>query len=172
MAGLIQQQMAGPADQAAAPAPAPAPKPAQADQAKQPETGGSVDERNPAFIAAMKFALKVLYQNEAAGDIAKQLRAAKDKQEALANISYEITSVVDERTDGKVPRELIGLLAMAILKEVIDIGQAAKMEVRPEQAAGAFKDMLLRYLGENGVDTSQLQQGMDQIDPSIFSKGG
>jgi len=31
--------------------------------------------------------------------------------------------------------------------------------------------MLLRYLGENGVDTSQLQQGMDKIDPSVFSQG-
>jgi len=168
MAGLIQQQMANPADQA----PAPAPEQPAGGQPMQAEPGGEVDERNPEFIAAMKFALKVLYEKQAAGDIAKQLRAAKNKQEALANISYEITTVVDERTDGKVPRELIGLLAMAILKEVIDIGQAAKMEVRPEEAAGAFKDMLLRYLGENGVDTSQLQQGMDQIDPSIFSQGG
>jgi len=62
-------------------------------------------------------------------------------------------------------------LAMAILKEVIDIGQAAKMNITPQDAASAFKNMLLRYLGENGVDTSQLQQGMDKIDPSIFSQG-
>lgn len=130
-----------------------------------------IDERNPAFIAAMKFALKVLYESNAAGDIAKQLRAAKDKQDALANIAYEITTVVDERTDGQVPRELIGLLAMAILNEIVDIGQAAKMEIQPQDAAGAFKDMLLRYLGENGVDTSQLQQGMDKIDPAVFSQG-
>jgi hypothetical protein len=30
--------------------------------------------------------------------------------------------------------------------------------------------MLLRYLGENGVDTSQLQQGMDKIDPAVFTQ--
>lgn len=131
----------------------------------------SVDENNPAFLRALKFAMRVLYEKKAAGDVASQLRAATDKTEALGNIAYEIVSTVDERTEGTVPRELLGLLAMAILKEVIDIGQAAKMDITPENAAGAFKNMLLRYLGENGVDTSQLQQGMDKIDPAVFSQG-
>ena len=131
----------------------------------------SVDENNPAFLRALKFAMRVLYEQKAAGDVAQQLRVATDKTEALGNIAYEIVSTVDERTEGTVPRELLGLLAMAILKEVIDIGQAAKMDITPENAAGAFKNMLLRYLGENGVDTSQLQQGMDKIDPAVFSQG-
>ena len=163
MAGLIRNEMAGQKPQAA-----PMQEQMPAGQADQGDD--KVDERNPEFIAAMKFALKVLYQSGAADDIAKQLRAAKDKQEGLANVAYEITSVVDERTDGKVPRELIGLLAMAILNEIVDIAQAAKMDIQPQDAAGAFKDMLLRYLGENGVDTSQLQQGMDKIDPSVFTQ--
>ena len=111
-----------------------------------------------------------MYKEGAAKNIAEQLRTSPNKQEGLADISYEITSVVDERTGGKVPRELVALLAMAILKEVMDIGQAAKMDIRPEEAAGAFKDMLLRYLGENGVDTTQLQQGMDQVDPAVFTQ--
>ena len=128
------------------------------------------DENNPQFIQAMKFALQVMYKEGAAKDIAEQLRTSPNKQEGLATSAYEITSVVDERTGGKVPRELVALLAMAILKEVMDIGQAAKMDIRPEEAAGAFKDMLLRYLGENGVDTTQLQQGMDQIDPAVFTQ--
>jgi hypothetical protein len=148
MAGIINQQRPAP-------------------QQSEPAT----DESNPAFLAAMKFSLRVLYEQNAAKDIAEQLRLAKDKTESLGDIAYDITQTVDERTDGKVPRELIGLLAMAILKEVIDIGQAAKLEIQPTEAATAFKNMILRYLGENGVDTSQLQQGMDKIDPSIFSKG-
>lgn len=130
-----------------------------------------VDENNPAFLRAMKYAMRVLYEQKAAGDVAEQLRAAKDKTDALANIAYDITKTVDERTDGTVPRELIGLLAMAILKEVIDIGQTAKMDITPQDAAGAFKAMILRYLGEHGIDTSQLRQAMDKVDPAIFSQG-
>lgn len=136
-----------------------------------PSTNQGPDENNPAFVQAMKFMMQVLYEKGAAKSIAKQLRVARDKVDALANISYDITSTVDERTKGAVPRELIGLLAMAVLKEVTDIAQAAKIDVSPQDAAGAFKTMLLRYLGENGVDTSQLQQGMDKIDPSVFSQG-
>jgi hypothetical protein len=139
---------------------------------QMPAGDQSVDENNPAFLRALKFAMRVLYEQKAAGDVAQQLRVATDKTEALGNIAYEIVSTVDERTEGTVPRELLGLLAMAILKEVIDIGQAAKMDITPQNAAGAFKNMLLRYLGENGVDTSQLQQGMDKIDPAVFSQGG
>ena len=60
---------------------------------------------------------------------------------------------------------------MAILKEVLDIGEAAKMGITPADAAEAFKQMLLRYLGENGADTAQLQQAMDKIDPSVFGQG-
>lgn len=128
------------------------------------------NENNPYFVQAMKYALQVLYEKGAAKDVAEQVRVGKDKVESMANIAYEITSTVDERTDGKVPREMIGLLAMAILKEVTDIASAAKVDLSPVDAANAFKMMLLRYLGENGVDTSKLQQAMDQVDPSVFTQ--
>jgi hypothetical protein len=132
---------------------------------------GGANEDNPQFVQAMKYALQVLYEKGAAKDVAEQVRAGKDKVESMANIAYEITSTVDERTDGKVPRELIGLLAMAILKEVTDIASAAKVDMSPVDAANAFKMMLLRYLGENGVETSKLQQAMDQVDPAVFTQG-
>ena len=131
-----------------------------------------VDENNPAFVQALKFAMSVLYEQDAADDVAKQLKAGQDKVEALSNIAYDLTTTVDEKTEGQVPDELTALLSMAILKEVIDIAEALKMGVTPKDAADAFKQMLLRYLGENGVDTSQLQQSMDKIDPKVFEQQG
>jgi len=136
---------------------------------KKQMPGGNED--NPYFVQAMKYALQVLYEQGAAKDVAEQIRAGQDKVDTMANVAYEITTTVDERTDGKVPRELIALLAMAILKEVIDIAKAAKVDSSPLDAANAFKMMLLRYLGENGVETSKLQQAMDQVDPSVFTQG-
>ena len=130
--------------------------------------GDAPDENNPAFVQAMRFAMSVLYEQDAADDVAKQLSVGQNKVDALANIAYEITSTVDEKTEGQVPDDLIALLGMAILNEVIDIAEAMKLGVTPAEAAGAFKQMLLRYLGENGVDTTQLQQSMDQIDPKVF----
>ena len=164
MPGLIQDQMPA----AAAPAPAPA---APAPAAPAAPEDQNVDESNPEFVKALKLAMQALYADKAAKDVAKQLQSEQDKVHALADISYEMTSVVDERTQGKIPRELIALLAMAILNEVVTIAEAAHVDIQPADAAGAFKQMLLRYLGEQGVDTTQLQQSMDKIDPAVFSKG-
>jgi hypothetical protein len=170
MAGLIQQQMpGGPA------ADAPQDKMAllglpPADKQKPQAEEGEGDESNPAYIAAMKLAMQALYENGAAKEVAKTLRGTQDKVEALANTAYEMTSIVDERTDGQVPDELFALLAANILQEVADIAIAAQIDVKPADIAGALKTMILRYLGEQGVDTTQLQQAMDQVDPAQFDQ--
>lgn len=166
MAGLIQQQMAGaPADEQ------------QGEMAEQPqpgampeqEEGGEVQD-SPAFEAAVDFAMQVLYEKEAAKDIAKQIKAAPSVSEGMANIAYDVTSVVDERTDGAVPDELLGVLGMTILSEVAEIAEAAGAEPSDQDVANAFKTMILRFLGEQGVDTTQLQQSMDQVDPNAFKQ--
>ena len=48
--------------------------------------------------------------------------------------------------------------------------EAAGIKITAPEIAGAFKTMLLRFLGENGMDTTQLQQAMDQIDPKVFEE--
>ena len=161
MAGLIQQNMAP--DQQAAPGPEmQAPMPAQ----QEPEK----DESDPNYQAALEFAMTALYSEKAAKDIAKALRTSRDPVEALSTISYEIMSIIDERTDGAVPDELLALLATNILEEVASIAEAAKIPVKSSDIAVALKQMILRFLGEQGVDTTQLQQAMDQVDPEEFNR--
>jgi hypothetical protein len=170
MAGLIQQQMG-----AGAPAPQEQAMPA-GQEAMDPnamgaqDEGPEPDEDDPAFQQAMQFAMEALYDKGAAKDIAKQLKSAPSPVEGASDIAYEVTSVVDERTGGEVPDELIVLMGMRILEEVVEIADAAGMQMSPVDIADAFKQMLLRYLGEQGMDTTQLQQSMDQIDPSLFEK--
>jgi hypothetical protein len=62
------------------------------------------------------------------------------------------------------------LLAIKVLTEVGDIAEAAGIQVTAAEISGAFKTMLLRFLGENGMDTTQLQQAMDQVDPKAFEE--
>jgi len=160
MAGLINKQMAGnPAEQM--------PEEQMMGEAQE---GAEPDENNPAFLAATKLAMEALYQKGAAQDVAKQIRAAQDPVQGLADIAYEMTSVIDEKTEGQVPDELIMMLAIKVLTEVGDIAEAAGIQVTAAQIAGAFKTMLLRFLGENGVDTTQLDQAMSQIDPKVFEE--
>lgn len=138
----------------------------EAPEANDSSTPG---EDNPVFQQALTFAYEALYKNEAAKDIAKQLKLQGGNiADNMANVAYEITSIIDERTDGKVPDELLVPLAMNVLQEVGEIADAAGLDPQPEDIAVAFKTMILRYLGEQGVDTTQLQQAMDQVDPASF----
>lgn len=162
MAGLIQQQMGGAAD------------PAMQEQmpagsgAEMEESGA--DESDPNFQQALNFAMEALYSKGAAKDVAKSLKAAQSPIDGVANVAYDVTSIVDERTDGSVPDELLMLLGMRVLEEVVEIADAAGLQMSPVDIASAFKQMTLRYLGEQGMDTSQLEQAMNNIDPSLFEK--
>lgn len=162
MEGLIKEQMADPAQEM--------PANAQGMAGEEQGQDDGLDENNPAFQAAIQFAKKALYESKAANDVATALKSASSPVEGLANTAYEITALADEQTDGQVPDELIVLLGITILQEVADIGEAAGVDVSPANLAEAFKQMLLRFLGEQGLDTTQLQQAMDQVDPAVFDK--
>lgn len=181
MAGLIQNQMmgqgpvtqppAGPADPAQDPMAMQGGELSPEEQLAEIEADDGPDpETDPGFQVAMEFAMKALYGEQAAKDIAQSLRQAPDAAQGLAETAYEITSVVDERTEGQVPEELILVLGMQILGEVVEIGEAAGVEYMPSDIASAYKQMLLRYMGEQGMETTQLQQAMDQISPESFNE--
>lgn len=160
MPGLIQGQMAA-GDE-------PANMPQQEGQ--EGAQGAQDPNSDPNYVNALKFAMQALYQNGAAEGVAEGLRTSRDPVEGLANTAYEITSIVEERTQGAVPDEFFALLATKILQEVSDIGQAAGIKYKPADVALALKQMILRYLGEQGMDTTQLQQAMDQVDPEEFNR--
>lgn len=159
MEGLIKQQMA----------PQPEPTPTSPSPEIEDDEGPDPDT-DPNYTVALKFAMQALYENGAAEGVAKSLQSAQDPIEGLANTAYDITGIVDERTDGAVPDELFALLATKILGEVVDIGEAAGVKYKPSDIALALKTMILRYLGEQGMDTTQLQQAMDQVDPEEFNR--
>ena len=173
MAGLIEQQLMG-----AGPAPGSDPRMQQDAGMEAPadpmmgmeDDGGDFDDSDPAFQQALMYAMEALYENGAAEQVAGALTSAPDRVEGLATTAYEIIAVVDERTDGNVPDELLVLLGSKILEEVIDIGDAAGAEYKPAEIAEAFKMMILRFVQENGGDITQLQAAMDQVDPAVFDE--
>jgi hypothetical protein len=183
MAGLIQQNMgASEVNDAMQQAPIQRQNPqtmerqeAAAMNAKQPAEAPAPEddkdpEDDPGYTQAMSFAMEALYKNKAATQVADGLKMANNKVDAMANTAYEIISIVDERTDGAVPDELLALFASRVLEEVATIADAAGIEVKPSDVALALKQMILRFLGEQGVDTTQLQQAMDQVDPEEFNR--
>ena len=179
MAGLIQEQMGAAAGPAGAPTQDPMMQDPMAAEAGMEQMGAGEmmaddeegpDENDPAFQSALQLAMQALYENGAARDVAQSLRSAQDPVQGLADTAYEMVSVVDERTEGAVPDELLILLSITILQEVAEIGEAAGIDTSPTNVAEAFKQMLLRFLGEQGMDTTQLEQAMAEVDPSMFDQ--
>jgi hypothetical protein len=173
MAGLIQQNMAAGAPAQAQPQPGMGQEQMPAEQmqmGEMTEGEGPDPDADPGYQQAMAFSMEALYGKEAAKNVAKSLQTGGNPVDALANTAYEIVSIVDERTDGAIPDELLVLFASNILEEVAEIGEAAGVQYRPSDVALALKQMILRFLGEQGVDTTQLQQAMDQVDPEEFNR--
>lgn len=173
MEGLIKQQMDSALGQGAAPAKAEQmpPQAGQMPPEKMKDMGPEPDpDTDPGYNQAVQFAMEVMYGQKAAKQIATGLKNSVDKVEGMANTAYDIVSIVDERTEGAIPDELLAAFATFVLEEVAEIADAAGLEVKPSDVALALKQMILRFLGEQGVDTTQLQQAMDQVDPEEFNR--
>lgn len=173
MAGLIEKEMMGQAEDPNAMEPGLMEGMESAAQ-EEPETGEAeglnqdsddMSENDPNFQTALQFAMEALYSNGGAKGVSESLKSAPERIGGLADTAYEIISIVDERTDGAVPDELLVLLATRLLEEVVDIGEAAGLDYKPMEVAEAFKLMILRFVQENGGDITELQAAMDQVDP-------
>lgn len=165
MADAKAKPAADPADALADPAKAEA-APAGAEAGADGDTGQPQD--NPVYQRAFNFALEALYGNGAAQEVAQAIRAASDPVEGLSETAYRMVEIVDEKTGGEVPDEDLIALAADILGEVAEIAQAAGIEVDGKTIAEAMRDMLIRYVTEQGLDPAQLQQAMGQVDTAAL----
>ena len=137
-------------------------------KSKMPQVEDAND--NAQYVAALKFAMQALYENGGAEDVAHSLSKANNIVDGLSNTAYEIMAIVDERSNGAVPDDFFGLLGINVLQEVADIATAAHIQLKPAEIALALKQMILRYLGEQGYNTQQMQAAMDKVNPDQFNQ--
>lgn len=128
------------------------------------------DENHPVFKAAMTQVMTALYKNGAADKINEVMVSAQNPLDQVSTIAYELTAVADEKTGGELPEDLVVLLGSNVLAEVLDIAEGSGIDYQPADVAQAFKTMLLRYLGENGYDTTELDQAMSQVSPEQINQ--
>ncbi|MEX1198211.1 MAG: hypothetical protein WEB57_10155 [Pseudohongiellaceae bacterium] len=128
------------------------------------------DESHPAFQAAMTQVMTALYKNGTADKINKLMVNAQNPMEQVSTIAYELTAVAGEKAGGEMPEDLVVLLGANVLAEVLDIAEGSGVEYQPAEVAQAFKTMLLRYLGESGYDTTELDQAMSQVGPEQINQ--
>lgn len=147
----VQQSGQAPTQQQS---PAQSPAPAQGEEAE-----------DPALKTAVDFVKRALYETGSADGVHETMKASRQPMEDMAMLAYELTSIADEKTEGQVPDELLLTLAATVLSEVAEIAEASGVQLRPSDIAGALKIMTLRFAGEMGHDTRELQAAFDQVSP-------
>lgn len=120
-------------------------------------------EGNPAYQAAMEVVMQALYKQGGAKDVARAVRSG-DPVQALADTAYQIVQAADERTHGDVPDELLASLASDVVTEVAEVAHAAGVRIDGTVISKAMQLMIVRFLRDQGVDPSQVQQAMGQLD--------
>lgn len=166
MAGLIQNAMSpqepetGESQQHEAAEP---PQREMQENATGEDPGEGAGEDDPNYQAGLKIAMDALYKQGGAKDVAKAVQGSRDPAGALAEVTYSIIAVADERTEGKIPDELLVSFGVDVLTEVAEIAEAAGVQVSADVIGQATQKMLVRFLQENGMDTSEIEQAMAQI---------
>jgi len=131
-----------------------------------PNAEAPIDEG--AYDEGMAIVRKALYGAKAAKDMAKALKTAQDPAQGLADAAYQMVTIADEATNGSIPDERLIDFASEVLGEVADIATAAGVEIKGAQIARAVQIMLLRYVAEQGLDITELQAAMAQVDPDAL----
>lgn len=143
MKGLIQEQM---------------------DNQQAPTEQGE----SPQYVQAVEFAYQMIYSEEGSNDIANALSKTGNKAESLSDMAYELTQVAAERA-GLSEEDLV-LLAMTVLAEMGEVGEAAGVSMGAPDIAQAFKLMVLRMFGELGFNTTELEQAMNAYTPEMINE--
>lgn len=133
-------------------------------------------EADPGFIAARDWvANKLFVEGEAAEKLADAVAAQEDDagvMAVIAKIAYSAIDEADAQANPPMKEENLIPLAMFVLEQLWDVAAAALKreaeDIDPAAIAGSFKVILIRFLREAGVDTSELEQAFSQLSPEDF----
>ena len=149
----------------------------QVQQEAQQPAQGPIDpntdappDQDPAFVEAVNYVRGRVWKDglsDRVNDVAK-LKALTIDQ--IAMIAYKLVQQADEATGGNVQDDNLVSLAIEVLSEIIEIAMASGVDVTPTQMVSALKQMMVKYLTEQGVDATEIHKAMNQISPDQFSK--
>jgi hypothetical protein len=160
MSGILSQGQAEPAP--------------QAQQQQEPQESGLEEEvpesEDQALMAAYQWVHNKLYAEGVGDKISEVAKSLEGIEGTLANIAYKLAQGADTATDGNIAEENLVPLGVFVLNEVFEIAEASGAKVGPEAVNSAFKKLIVLWLQDNGQDTTQLEQAMDQVGDADFAQ--
>lgn len=106
-----------------------------------------------------------LYDEGAADAIGQAIVSSDDPMGEIVEQAMTLVGVVDDASGGAIPDDTFIMFAIALMGEVIEIAQAAGVQLSGRDIAEAIKQFIVRGIQEMGGDTSQVEQAMSAINP-------
>ena len=129
-------------------------------------------ENDPAYVAARQWILDKLYSGDmAADDTVSVAQSGPNPMPLLVDMAYTLAGKADEATDGQILEENLVSLGAIALGEVLQVAkEVGGAEIEPAAMANGLNQMVIRFLQESGVDTSQIEAAMSQVDPQMINQ--
>lgn len=120
-------------------------------------------EADQALGEALSMVQEKLYDGNVADGIAQALQSAPDPISGLVDQATTLLGVSEELTQGVVPDEAFMMFAIALMGEVVEIGQASGMEITGRDIAEAMRRFIQTAVESMGGDTSQIAEVMNSV---------
>lgn len=163
--GILEEQAGQePPGDPSSPDNTPAHENAEPPQMEQQE-GGEEDGvgADKAYQTAVDAVQKKLYDDGVAEGIAKSLLKSSDPVKGVTEQAQMLFQMADEATGGTVPDSMYLAFGMQMLTEVIEIAQAAGIQLDNKAIATGVRDFLISTVENLGGDTSQVNQALSSM---------
>lgn len=144
---------------------------AQASGMPEPDEGDdATPEEQEAYEKGVVAIMRVLYDSNAADGIVEGVLSAGGSPESIAKATLTLMKSIDEATGGQIPETVLAPLATEALTQIVELVEAAGVEVGGRGIAQALQIMLLDFMTEYGADPAQIQQALSTVDTDAIGK--
>lgn len=124
--------------------------------------GAPADAVDDAVQQVVTGAMELLYRHKTLNQIVQSIAQAGDVAQGLADATYQLMTILDDKSGGQIPEEALIPSAIEILGLIAeDYEKVSGQPVAGRDIAVASQKMLIRFFQENGVDTAEVQQNID-----------
>jgi hypothetical protein len=148
----------------------------QAEASGMPEQDGmpneddATPEEEDAYEKGVIAIMRVLYDSGAADGIVESIASVNGNPDAIAKATLQLMKSIDEATGGQIPETVLAPLATEALTQIVELVEAAGVEVGGRGIAQALQIMLLDFMTEYGADPAQIQQALSTVDTDAIGK--
>lgn len=170
MAGLMQQPGMEQPPQEQAPQDPMAEEQMPQEQMPEDEEPLVEEEDDAALQQAYAFVHEKLYADDYAGQMAEIFKDAGAAPQIVAQMTYKLSQAADTKTGAQIAEENLLPLGLFTMTELFEVAEAAGADVKADTVSKAMKALILIFLEDHDMDSTEMQAALSAVDDKDFAK--